>query len=126
MPNAIPNAEFLSRSGAHRPIVPIMTLGDLGHSEEHRRLELALEVAGLGEFEWDIAGGVFVVSRRMAAITGIPAGPMPATGLRALEPFIHPEDIEAFRTPKDIQRPAGDQYEFGFRHIPPHDKRTAR
>ena len=36
-----------------------MTLGDPGHSEEHLRLERALEVAGLGEFEWDMAAGVW-------------------------------------------------------------------
>src|SRR3954447_1783847 len=59
-----------------RPYVRIMTRGEPGHSEEHRRLERALEIAGLGEFEWDIARGLFVVSERMAAITGLPAGPM--------------------------------------------------
>src|SRR5947209_5400422 len=51
------------------PYVQPMKSGDLGHSEEHRRLEGAIEIAGLGEFEWDLAGGVLVVSERMAAIT---------------------------------------------------------
>jgi len=101
-----------------------MTLGDHGHSEEHRRLELALQVAGLGEFEWDMAGGVFVVSERMAAITGFPPGPMPAKGTKAIESFIHPDDRETFRARKDEQRLAGGQYEFEFRHIRPDDGRT--
>jgi PAS domain S-box-containing protein len=101
-----------------------MTLGDLGHSEEHRRLELALEVAGLGEFEWDMIGGVFVVSSRMAAITGLPAGPMPAAGTSALEPFIHPDDLTDFRARLDRQRPAGGAYEFEFRHVRPDDGRN--
>lgn len=101
-----------------------MTPRDRGHSEEHRRLELALEVAGLGEFEWDMVRGVFVVSQRMAAITGLPAGPMPAHDTHALEPFIHPDDRAAFRAQKEIQRPAGGQYEFEFRHIRPDDGRT--
>jgi PAS domain S-box-containing protein len=99
-----------------------MTLGDLGHSEEHRRLELALQVAGLGEFEWDIARGVFEVSERMAAITGFPAGPMPASSTKAIEPFIHPDDLANFRTRKDSQRAVG-AYEFEFRHIRPDDGR---
>ena len=100
-----------------------MTLGDLGHSEEHRRLELALEMAGLGEFEWDMAAGRFVVSARMAAITGLPSGAMPAQGTKALEPFIHPDDLEAFRADKNSQRPAG-VYRFEFRHLRPDDGRT--
>jgi PAS domain S-box-containing protein len=100
-----------------------MTLGDLGHGEEHRRLELALEMAGLGEFEWDLAAGRFVVSARMAAMTGLPPGPMPARGTKALEPFIHPGDLEAFRADKDSQRPAG-AYRFEFRHLRPDDGRT--
>src|SRR5436305_1911454 len=33
---------------------PPMTMGELGHTEEHRRLERALEIADLGEFEWDM------------------------------------------------------------------------
>jgi PAS domain S-box-containing protein len=100
-----------------------MTLGDLGHSEEHRRLERALEVAGLGEFEWDVAGGVFIVSPRMAAITGLPAGPMPARHTRELEPFFHPDDIPAFRARKDSQRRSG-LYEFELRYIRPDDGRA--
>ena len=101
-----------------------MTQGDPGHSDEHRRLALALEVAGLGEFEWDMLAGVFVVSPRMAAITGLPAGPMAASGTRAIEPFIHPDDLARFRTQKDLQRPAGGLYEFEFRHIRPDDGRV--
>src|SRR5882672_9304508 len=102
-----------------------MTRGDAGHSEEHRRLELALQVAGLGEFEWDMVRGVLTVSERMAAITGFPAGPMSAPDTRSLEPFIHPDDLEAFRIRKRQQSAAaGGQYEFEFRHIRPDDGRT--
>jgi two-component sensor histidine kinase len=102
-----------------------MTLGDLGHSERLRRLEMALEVAGLGEFEWDMRRGVLTVSKRMAAITGLPVGPMPAKSTRDLEPFIHPDDVAAFRARKDSQRPAGP-YEFEFRLIRPDDRRVVR
>ena len=105
-----------------------MTEGDLGHSAEHRRLERALDVAGLGEFEWDMTAGVFTVSARMAAITGLAAGPMPIASTRDLEPWIHPDDLASFRARKDSQRPAGDLaggvYEFEFRYIRPDDRRT--
>jgi len=104
-----------------------MTEGDLGHSAEHRRLERALDVAGLGEFEWDMTAGVFTVSARMAAITGLAAGPMPIASTRDLEPWIHPDDLASFRARKDSQRPAGDLaggvYEFEFRYIRPDDRR---
>ena len=101
-----------------------MTLGDLGHSEEHRRLERALEVAGLGEFEWDRTRGQFMVSARMSAITGLPPGPMPAENLKALEPFIHPDDLADFREGVVSQRPAGGIYEFEFRQVRPDDGRV--
>lgn len=101
-----------------------MTLGELGHSEEHRRLERALEAAGLGEFEWDRTRGVFVVSERMAAITGLPPGAMPAETTKALEPFIHPDDLASFRDSLASQRPAGGVYEVEFRHIRPDDGRV--
>jgi PAS domain S-box-containing protein len=101
-----------------------MTEGDPDQSGEHRRLELALKLAGLGEFEWNIADGVFTVSERMAAITGLPVGPMPARSTQSLEPYIHPDDLEQFRARKQSQRPAGGQYEFEFRHVRPDDGRT--
>jgi PAS domain S-box-containing protein len=66
--------------------------------------------------------GVFTVSPRMAAITGLPPGPMPAKGTRQLEPFIHPDDLADFRARKDLQRPAGLS-EFEFRYIRPDDAR---
>ena len=84
-----------------------MTSGELGHSEEHRRLELALKVAGLGEFEWDMAQGFLMVSERMSAITGFPVGPMAATSTRDLQPFIHSDDWSRFRAELESQRPAG-------------------
>ena len=119
MPRTVPVA--ISRAALY---ISAMTQGDPGHSDEHRRLARALEVAGLGEFEWDMAGGVFVVSPRMAVITGLAAGPMAASNTAAIEPFIHPGDLAYFRTRKDLQRPAGGLYDFEFRHIRPDDGRV--
>ena len=93
------------------------------HSDEHRRLELALDVAGLGEFEWDVAGGRFTVSPRMAAITGLPAGLVPAEHSRQLEPFMHPGDREGLLAETQGQQPAG-AYEFELRHLRPDDGRV--
>lgn len=60
-------------------------------------MSLALTAAGVGEVEWDLASDRFIISERMAAITGLPAGPMPARGGHALYAFIHPDDVAAVR-----------------------------
>jgi len=55
----------------HRKSVPDLTSS---------RLEIALEAAGLGEFEWRLDPGILYLSERMAAITGSPSGEFPAPG----------------------------------------------
>ena len=40
---------------------------------EQERASLALDAARMGEFEWEIDEDRFIVSERMAAITGVPA-----------------------------------------------------
>src|SRR5215472_3180309 len=47
---------------------------------EQERASLALDAARMGEFEWEIADDRFIVSERMAAIVGVPAGSWPAKG----------------------------------------------
>lgn len=64
---------------------------------EEERASLALTAAGMGEFEWDLTRDVFLVSERMAAITGLPAGPMPADGGQASYAFVHPADVAGLR-----------------------------
>ena len=61
------------------------------------RASLALTAAEMGEFEWDLKRDVFLVSERMAAITGLPAGEMPARGGQASMDFVHPEDLPRMR-----------------------------
>jgi PAS domain S-box-containing protein len=96
-----------------------MTRRDLGPNEERPRLELALEAAGLGEFEWDMARGLLVVSERMAAITGLPAGSMPAQGAAVLEPYLHPDNLAAVRADFQRSRENGGVFGFEFEHKRP-------
>lgn len=81
-------------------------------------LELALQTAGLGEFQYDVPGDFCIVSDRMAAITGGPAGYIPAEGGRALLPLIHPDDLED--TMRQMLRgfEAEDRYEVECRAAP--------
>ena len=88
------------------------------------RLELALQAAGLGEFEWDIGRDVLTVSPRMAAIAGIPPGERPAEGGRSLDAYIHPDDLARIQAQRDRDVAAGDTFEFEYRHVRPDDHRT--
>jgi PAS domain S-box-containing protein len=97
---------------------------ELGHSSSRDRLGLALQAAGLGEFEWDFARDVFIISERMAAITGIPVGERPALGGAALDEYAHPDDLETFRSQRAADTATSNSFTNVFRHIRPDDGRT--
>jgi len=96
---------------------------DQGPNVERSRLELALEVAGLGEFEWDRAAGVLVVSQRMAAISGLPAGALPATGGDAMEPYLDADSLAALSAGFQHSRDTGGAFRMEFQHTRPDDGR---
>lgn len=90
---------------------------------EQERASLALDAAGMGEFEWDLERDLFIVSPRMAQITGLPAGPMTAErGLKAYS-FVHSEDAE--RVGRKVAQGLLDQgrYEVRYRMVRPDDGR---
>jgi PAS domain S-box-containing protein len=96
-----------------------MKRGQAAYSDSERGLGLALEAAGLGEFDWDAAGDVFVVSPRMSVIMGLPPGPMPAEHGEALNHFVHPDDLAAVRKQQTRHRASGGGYQYEFRHVRP-------
>lgn len=61
---------------------------------QSERLELAISTAGLGEFEWDIKRDIITVSPRLAAISNIEPGEVPANNGLVLFDYLHPEDRE--------------------------------
>jgi len=61
---------------------------------ERERLELAISAASLGEFEWDIKRDIITVSPRLAAISNIEPGEVPANNGLVLFEYLHPEDRE--------------------------------
>lgn len=93
-------------------------------SAQRDRLELALDVAGLGEFEWDIATRRVTVTPRMAAITGLPVGELDADPGGFIEPHIHPDDLPAFRKVRDSALRPGGSFDSRYRFIRPDDGRT--
>src|SRR5579875_2156697 len=64
---------------------------------EQERASLALDAARMGEFEWEIEEDRLIISERMAALTGLPAGSMPAEGGAAVWRYLHPDDVVAVR-----------------------------
>jgi two-component sensor histidine kinase len=89
-----------------------------------RRLELALQAAGLGEFEWDLDRDVLTVSPRMSQIAGVPSGDRPGEAGGALDAFVHPDDLARVQAARVRNLAAGDCFEIDYRHIRPDDQRT--
>ena len=86
---------------------------------EQERASLALSAARMGEFEWEIDEDRLVISPRMAAITGLPAGSIPAERGQAAYRFIHPDDIEEVREAIRTGLGDGGGYEVDYRMIRP-------
>jgi len=61
-------------------------------SRERERLDLAIAAASLGEFEWDFKRDIVTISPRLANITNIAPGEMPAEGGQTLYRHLHPDD----------------------------------
>jgi PAS domain S-box-containing protein len=59
---------------------------------DEKRLELALDAAGLGYFEWDPASRAAHLSPLAAAMTGLPPGDVLSRG-HAWERLVHPDDL---------------------------------
>src|SRR5277367_2535893 len=68
---------------------------------ERERASLALDAAQMGEFEWEIGEDRLIVSERMARITGMAAGSMPAEAGEAFYRHVHPDDVEPLRVMRD-------------------------
>lgn len=85
---------------------------------------LALDAARMGEFDWDLEADVIEVSDRMAAITGLPPGALPAEGGRALLNCAHSDDVRALRAAVREALDCGGRYDAEVRWVRPDDGRT--
>ena len=95
-----------------------------GSNADYRRLELALRAAGLGEFQWDIARKTLLVSDRMSAITGVPAGESFNESGHLTATHAHPDDKAHLLAYRDARLAAGETFDLNFRLIRPTDGRT--
>ncbi|UTP40029.1 PAS domain-containing protein [Phenylobacterium sp. LH3H17] len=91
---------------------------------DRERLELALQSARLGEYEWDMVRDIFRISARMSAITGLPQGDLDAEKGEALYRGVHPEDRETTRKTMEASMRATGRFETEYRRIREDDGRT--
>ena len=99
-----------------------MNAREQGRPDDHRRLELAVESAGLGQFEWDVPRDVFIISPRLSEISGLPIGEMPASHGAEFVAHVHPDDRPAMEALIEKLRKGGS-YDHEFRFIRPDDGR---
>jgi PAS domain S-box-containing protein len=102
----------------------IMTDDVSGLVLDRKRLDLALETARLGEFEWDIVRNVLKVSTRTATITGLPPGEIAGEGDDALYAIVHPDDREQVRSIISKALEATGRYDAEHRLVRPDDGTT--
>ncbi len=91
---------------------------------EEGRAALALNAAGMGEFDWDLKRDVLLISGRMAAITGIVAGEVPARDGQALLDHVHQDDLAHMREVVAGGLGRQDRYDVRCRIIRPDNGRT--
>jgi PAS domain S-box-containing protein len=97
---------------------------EAGRGVDRERLELALEAADLGHFEWDLVGDVVRLSARAAALTGLRAGEIAAEGGKAFAGLIHPDDLPRLTEVRERQLAAAEPFTLDFRQARADDRRT--
>ena len=95
-----------------------------GRNLDHERLELALESARLGDYEWDMVDDVVRISTRMSEVSGLPAGEWPAEKGEFLYRGVHPDDRDRTRQFMEDSMRAEGRFEAEYRRIREDDGRT--
>ncbi len=90
---------------------------------DHSRVELALDAAGLGEFEWDTARDRMVISERMRAITGAGSGAARGEGGDLAFRLVHPDDVAGLKKNVEQGLRGAGRYSAEYRIIRPDDGR---
>ncbi len=90
---------------------------------DRERLELALQSARLGEYEWDMVRDVFCVSPRMAEISGLPVGEWAAEKGESFYRGVHPDDRVATRTAIEAALQSAGRFEVEYRRVREDDGR---
>jgi two-component sensor histidine kinase len=111
----------------HAPYVGGMDLGarqtrNADDPMATQRASLALDAARMGEFEWDADNDRLVISERLAAITGLPAGERQPETARFVA-HVHPDDVALVSKAIEHVLYSCDRLEIEFRFTRPDDGR---
>lgn len=95
-------------------------------SEEQRRYDdqrvaLALDTAGLGEFEWRMEADQIFLSPRVKELTGIHQDSVAGEGGEFSFRFVHPDDVDRVRAEVTDQLQATGSYTVEYRAVRPTD-----
>jgi PAS domain S-box-containing protein len=90
---------------------------------DHQRVELALDAAGLGEFEWDMNEDKVFVSQRMRNLVGVSKDSAPGEGGDISFRFVHPDDVGPLRAAVEEGLRSNGRYTAEYRMVRPDDKR---
>jgi PAS domain S-box-containing protein len=86
------------------------------------RLQMALEAAGQGVFDWSAESGVVAVDDLAHALAGLPAGQR-TLSVEERDAALHPDDRATVHAAlKRIEQPATNQFDFQFRWLKPSSK----
>ncbi|HEX5775578.1 MAG TPA: PAS domain-containing protein, partial [Caulobacteraceae bacterium] len=88
---------------------------------DDQRVALALDTAGLGEFEWHIESDRIFLSPRVRELTGITQESVHGEGGEFSFRFVHPDDVERVRAEVNDQLRATGSYTVEYRAVRPTD-----
>jgi PAS domain S-box-containing protein len=82
--------------------------------EQHRRLEVAVEAAGLGFWEWEVGAGKVTWSEHNKALYGL--GPDDQVTVQRYLEMVHPEDVDGVRAAFLAARDKPDGGDYSIEH----------
>lgn len=101
-----------------------MTDDSPARSLDGDNLELALQAAGLGKFEWRRDEDVFVANARAREILGLPAEVISADESGPFYAAVHPDDRERMREAVRTEMETADHFDVEFRVVRADDGRS--
>jgi signal transduction histidine kinase/PAS domain-containing protein len=93
---------------------PLPTGTEMAKQEGEARLRLALDVAALGTWSWDLTTNRGDLDERGATIVGLPAGPLPDVA-GAQWAAIHPEDLTPVQEAIAAGIATGEDFDLAYR-----------
>ena len=90
-----------------------------GRQLDRQRRDLALEAAGLGEFEWDVVEDRMVINEQMKAMTGLKRDSVGGEHGDVSFKYVHPEDREKLRAEVDRSLRSTGRYRAEYRIVRP-------